>query len=323
VSTAGDNDLRVPEGTAAASVSVLDNRPLAAGGVIPEPGKAVLQPFPGMTTRRFHKWLLPLLMEWLVIVGMMAIGFQVQSYLLWPVIVVLVGSRQHALGVLGHDGAHFTAANNRKVNDITTAVGCFWPLMTTLADFRRFHFNHHRYFQTERDPELIFKHGMSPRQWRTPISRTRIYLYFLGDLVGFGILEIWKARKVLSMNDAPQPRDAWRWLGPAAWLAVMIPLLYSTGYLAALGIWFLSLITSFWGFFRLRTWTEHGGTSSTHLIRLTWWQKLLITPHGSWSHYEHHEISSIPFWSRHQVCAEGSRTQTLGELLGSFGSVES
>jgi len=284
-----------------------------------------------LTRRVFHRWLVPALLEWAAIVALFWIGFTAHHWFVWILVVIVLGSRQHALGVLGHDGAHYTAARNKRVNDIASALLCFWPVLTSLADFRRFHYNHHRYFNSEYDPEIVFKNHMSARQWQIPISRKQILLYLVGDFCGLSALEVVKARRVLSMvgpefENAPgrTERSAWKpWIGPCVWLVVVGSILYSTGLLIALAVWVIALLTSFWAFFRLRTWTEHGGTSSTHRIWLNRWQKLLITPHGSWSHYEHHAQPGIPFWSRHLVCDPAARTMSLWEFLGSFQAPDS
>ncbi len=284
-----------------------------------------------MSRRVFYRWLIPTLLEWATIVGLYWVGFAAHYWLVWVVVVILLGSRQQALGLLGHDGAHFAASRNRRLNDASSALLCFWPMLTTLADYRGFHLRHHRLLNTAEDPEIVFKTSMSPRQWNLPVSRSRILRYFLRDLLGFSVVEVFKARRLLMMcrtEHSPQQESslthsvARSWvseIGPFALFVAVGTLLVLTGYWFVLAIWFLSLATSFWAFLRLRTWTEHVGSPSTHLVRMTWWQRILITPHASWSHFEHHAHPSIPFWARHKICEQHARTQTLWELLGSFG----
>lgn len=265
-----------------------------------------------LCAKAFHKWMLPVLYEWAAIAGLYWIGFRIGHPVVWMVVVVLLGSRQHGLGVLGHDGAHFTAAKSKRVNDLASELFCFWPLMTGLGDFRRFHFNHHRHFGTEKDPELLFKNRWSERQWALPMTRARIVTYFLLDLVGCGLPELAKAYWLLGKVSLRS------WLGPLAWWGLAGFLLYRSGLGLALGIWFLALGTSFWGFHRLRTWTEHVGTDSTHRVRANWWQRLLITPHCSWTHAEHHDHPSIPFWRREELRPQTDPGTPMGELFASF-----
>lgn len=265
----------------------------------------------------FHKWLIPALIEWAVILSLFAMGFALGHWLIWALVVVLVGSRQHALGVLGHDGAHFTAARSRTINDLATQLLCFWPLGSGLGGFRRFHFAHHRHFGTDKDPELLFKNDWSHEQWSLPTTRAQIIRYFLLDLVGFGVPEVAKAFRLLGRVGVMD------WIGPALMWATVGVLLYMTGLWFAAVIWVLALVTSFWGFFRLRTWTEHVGTPTTHRVQANWWQRIFVTPHGSWSHYEHHEHPAVPFWKRGELRNENDRTVTMGQLFRLFGQTTS
>lgn len=263
----------------------------------------------------FHRWLIPALIEWAAIALLFTAGFALDHWLVWALVVVIVGSRQHALGVQGHDGAHFTAARSRTVNDLVTQLLCFWPLGCGLGGFRRFHFAHHRHFGTDKDPELLFKNDWSKEQWTLPTTRAQIIRYFLLDLVGFGVPETIKAFRLLGRV------GIWDWVGPTLLWATVGVVLHVTGLWFAAVIWVVALGTSFWGFFRLRTWTEHVGTPTTHRVRANWWQRMFITPHGSWSHYEHHEHPSVPFWKRAELRGANDRTVTMGELFGSFGNI--
>jgi fatty acid desaturase len=275
-----------------------------------------------LSRRVFYRWLLPTLLEWVVIVALFWIGFAAHYWLVWVLVIIVLGSRQQALGLLGHDGAHFTAAKNKRLNDSASALLCFWPMLTTLADYREFHLRHHRLLNTNKDPEVIFKTQMSPKQWSIPVSRRRILGYFLIDLLGFSIPELWKARRLLRMCRTEDDTKRSVVLGEI-WPFVMVvgvsAILFLTGYGFAVVIWCIALATSFWAFLRLRTWTEHVGTTSTHFVRMTWWQRVLIAPHASWSHSEHHTHPGIPFWARHKICEPNARTQSLWELLGTFG----
>ena len=263
------------------------------------------------------KWLVPAFSEWIAILLLFTIGFTAHNLVVWILVTIVLGSRQHALGVLGHDSAHFAASDNRTLNDISSELLCFWPLITGLADFRQFHLNHHRYFNTEKDPELLFKNHWSWRQWRLPMQRQQIVILFTLDLLGFGVIEVIKAYWLLGKSCLRS------WIGPAAWWGIVGSILFMSGLGFAIVIWFAALLTSFWGFFRLRTWTEHVGSESTHRMDANWWQRILITPHCSWSHYEHHEYPAVPFWQRHQLRGADAKTVTMGELFSSFASKDS
>ena len=267
-----------------------------------------------LATPVFSNWLIPVLIEWSVIIVLFAVGYTLDQVLVWAVVVVLMGSRQHALGVLAHDGAHRAAAKNRHVNDLATQLFCLWPLGVGLGGFRRFHFRHHRHFNTDLDPELQFKGQGGEAMWKLPTTKAQIISYFLLDLVGFGVPEVVTAFRLLGRV------GWWDWAGPVLWWLMVASFLDVAGLWFVAVVWIAALGTSFWGFFRLRTWTEHVGTASTHRVRASWWQRLFITPHGAWSHYEHHAHPAVPFWGREALREKGAPTITIGELFTSFGT---
>jgi fatty acid desaturase len=265
-----------------------------------------------LSDRSFLRWLGPTALEWVQIVALFAIGFWVDRWAIWAVIVVLMGSRQNALGVLGHDGAHYLISRHRQLNELASELLCFWPVMTGIADFRRFHFAHHRYLSSERDPEIIFKTKLSPAQWAVPAGPTRIFGYFALDLIGLGAIEIAKAYRLMKKT---QLRSV---IGPLCWWTAVGAVLHVFHLELAALIWFLSLGTSFWGFYRLRSWTEHVGDDAIDRVRANWWQRWLITPHCSWAHDEHHRYPSVVFWQRHRLRSSSAPGVPMVVLFESF-----
>ena len=77
-------------------------------------------------------------------------------------LITVIAARQHALGTLGHDGAHRLICRNRVLNDLLANILCTWPLMSNLSGYRAFHFEHYRKVGTPDDPELIHKNN----EWR-------------------------------------------------------------------------------------------------------------------------------------------------------------
>lgn len=261
---------------------------------------------------RFDKWAVAAALEWISIVAIYVVAVKIDAIVTWCLAIVLIGSRQHALGVLGHDCAHYTAAKNRTLNDLAGELLCFWPLFSGLHDFRKHHFAHHRYFNTDRDPELLFKNTWSRSQWSIPRTRSQIVGLFIGDLVGLGVIEVVKAFFLLGRT---RPRSI---IGPVAMWSVAIAALYHFQLTIIAFAWSASLLTSFWGFFRLRTWTEHVGSESTHFVEMNWWQRLFITPHGSWTHAEHHDFPFVPFWQRHRLRGSDCKAIPFLQFLNSF-----
>lgn len=276
----------------------------------PVPSRELLN---AISEPRLDKWAAAVTSEWIAIVAIYFVAVKIDAIAVWCFAVFLIGSRQHALGVLGHDCAHYTAAKNRTLNDLAGELFCFWPLFSGLHDFRKHHFAHHRHFNTDKDPELLFKNTWSRSQWSIPRTRAQILGLFIGDLFGLGVIEIVKAFFLLGRT---RPRSI---VGPLAMWIIAIAALHHYELTNIAFAWSASLLTSFWGFFRLRTWTEHVGSESTHFVEMNWWQRLFITPHGSWTHAEHHDYPFVPFWQRHRLRSPACNAIPFLRFLDSFG----
>jgi fatty acid desaturase len=231
------------------------------------------------------------------------------SYLLAGLVI---GTRQHALAILGHEGAHRLVCRGRRLNDLITAFLCFSPLGLGLHAYRKHHFTHHRHPGTEVDPELAYKRSRSP-QWDLP-ARKRLRWYFLKDILGLGVKDL-----VYVMLVVP-PVCVWDVLGPLLWWSAAVTIVVLCGQMWMLALWFGSLITVFWTMFRLRVWTEHLGTADVHRVAAHWWQRLLFLPHNTWYHYEHHRWPSIPCWNLPAARALDQKVPvlSLSELFESY-----
>jgi fatty-acid desaturase len=116
------------------------------------------------------RWLRRALLDWVIIILCFRAAhwslFETTSLLLRVAtlvpLVVVIAARQHALGILAHDGAHRLICRSHFLNDFLANFLCEWPLMSNLGGYRAFHFEHHRKVGTPEDPELIYKNN----QWR-------------------------------------------------------------------------------------------------------------------------------------------------------------
>src|ERR1700688_1090593 len=130
-------------------------------------------------------WTCAAMRDWLIIAAALT-ATSVAGW--WPCYVlawVVIGNRQLALHVLGHDGVHQLVCRNRFANDLLTNILSFWPLWTSLSAFRQFHFEHHRHVGTQQDPEVIAK-GTKPG-CDPPATKANILQWLARDLCGGGI----------------------------------------------------------------------------------------------------------------------------------------
>lgn len=251
--------------------------------------------------------------DWGAIAGIYALAAAVNHPAGYLVAIFLLGTRQHALSVLGHEGTHGRAHPNRRVNKFMTDLLTFWPLGFDGAAYARFHLLHHRRTSQSDDPELAAKARQRPK-YDLPLSRRRLVLMFVGDLVGgacIEVLNLYRIMRPLSMKEAA---------GPICWWSAALLLSWLNGALWIPAIWLAALFSSYWAVSRVRILAEHQGTMTTHRHSQTWWQRFLFFPNNIGYHYEHHLWPSIPYWNLPRVRRLDTRVPVVpvGVLLESY-----
>jgi fatty acid desaturase len=228
--------------------------------------------------------------------------------------VLAIGTRQHGILILGHDGSHGLVSRNVRWNDFLTNLLCFWPFGMGLSGYRQFHFAHHRHMGTTADPELIHKKKAAPT-FDLPASPARILGLGVAAMFGEGILEEFFIVKYIiareSLRDIVMPIAMWTafacglWYFNASWIAL---------------VWFVALGSAFWAAFRMRVWTEHMGTADAHRIYARPLYRSIFLPHNTWYHFEHHRFPTVPFWNLHRARALDTETpvSTLETLFASY-----
>jgi fatty acid desaturase len=233
------------------------------------------------------RWLWAATADWLVVLATTALTMYLDSPWAWPAALLVIGNRQHALSILGHDGGHRLVSRRKWLNDALTNLLCFWPLGVGIHGYRKFHFSHHRLTGTVADPELELKRLATPL-YDLPATRGRMVRQFCKDLLGGGL------REIIDLVQHVRPLTAGDRLGPLLWWMMVGGLCVALGWWLAVLLWFGAMLSAYWATFRLRIWIEHIGTSDTHRVHAAWWQRLLFAPHNTWYHYEHHRWPAVP-----------------------------
>src|SRR3984885_15187417 len=91
-------------------------------------------------------------------------------------LVLLMGLRMNAFGVILHEGSHGLLAKSRSLNDRICNWGiAFWTI-NSVEEYRPTHRLHHRYLGQERDPDRVF--------YLVPSRRGALTSLLLQDLFG-------------------------------------------------------------------------------------------------------------------------------------------
>jgi len=225
-------------------------------------------------------WLRDTLVDWFLIIVAIVLGLN--FWYLIPISIFIIGNRQHALALLGHDATHKLVSRNTSVNYILGNFLCYAPIGLPWDGYREFHMSHHRWLGTTKDPELDRK--IASKMVAKNATKKNIIIQFIKDLLGANITDIAKFNLPKSNRDKKVLIIVQLMICS---LAIINPLIVF--------MWYIAMITSLLACSRLRIWHEHIGTDKTHLIKANWWQRLLFLPHAAEYHHEHHEKPSVPY----------------------------
>lgn len=242
-------------------------------------------------------WVIAILANWLVITAAIVCAFHLGNWAIYLLAVFVIGTRQHALAVLGHHAAHFHVSNNIRINDLLANLFAAWPIGYSLSGYRRSHFEHHRTAGSDADPELTL-HRMFPRKWSADANQFRL---FVTDIFGFGsyeLLLLW-TNLMRWQPLTPASRRIEEYLGLALWrigAVILIALIYGwMASAAAVLLWYGALLTTFFAAYRLRCLHARiAGTQPYGGKQPALWQRLLYLPANSWLVWEHYAWPSIP-----------------------------
>lgn len=266
---------------------------------------------------------------WTVIGLAMWFGIHYSTWWSYLIAVFLIGSRQHALGTLVHDGTHFTLAKNRTANDFICDIFCAFPIFISTRGFRIFHITHHRYTRTDQDPEVHAKFAHNDYLW--PKTNGQAFWTLFRDLVGINFLsaignifiwsdipslmakpkEHWIKQKVVpgiaEFLDRSHPKFR---LKTSIKLRIIVFYALLFGAVTYFGQWknfFFYWIVPMWTvlafIIRLRGMSEHNGLNLETDIessRTTLWPNpvfaYFITPFYVNYHLEHHLFPQVPYF---------------------------
>jgi fatty acid desaturase len=218
--------------------------------------------------------------------------------------VLVIGARQLGLAILMHEAAHGGLHKSHAVNDFVGEWLCAAPVGANLKRYRPYHLKHHRFTETNVDPDkpLSAPFPISPASFRRKAIRDLTGQTFfkqrLAPLAG-----LFRKHPAVSAASGAAPADV---LGAAIPFIVFNTLMFAGLVLAGLwwvfpALWLVPMATWFPFVTRLRNIAEHacvtaGEDPITH-ARTTLaspLERLLIAPYWVHFHLEHHLFQYLP-----------------------------
>lgn len=238
--------------------------------------------------------------QWAIIIAVAAAAIVSSNWLIWLLAIPVIATRQHALLVLMHDGAHRLLFRRPRTNDLISEFVLAFPLFVSTKLYRQHHLRHHRYLNSEQDPDLADATTMRSRgQWLAT---------FAGDLSGMNFLRMLDSAKQFSMlsllaGDAGvrgrlDIQDRIMFFGFLIALAIVLTL--TGGWFAYAVLWLLPMITILNLLARFRAAAEHAACSNENLLNTSrnvtagFVERAMLAPCGINYHLDHHLFPGVP-----------------------------
>jgi len=247
--------------------------------------------------------IIALLFDW----GMMALGISLfylfPNFLTFLISTVIIGSRQFALAVLAHDGAHHLLFKNAKINDFVSQWFCAYPVFQDNRVYRPYHLKHHRFTETENDPDI----SLSAPFPITKKSFARKVIRDLSGITGYKryssvVKGILKTEASSSMTKITKIWDKSR--GFLITNSVIFLLIsYFSHWSLFFMLWWFPAFTYYSLIIRIRNIAEHCVTSgntefdNTRTTRASYLIRFLLAPHRVNFHLEHHLFMVCPWYN--------------------------
>lgn len=253
---------------------------------------------------------------WLVFHCWLVIALAIGLFAIWPnpltfvLAVIVIGSRQLGLAILMHEAAHVALFKTRTLNEFSGEWLCGRPIMAELLAYRHYHLTHHRFTQTDKDPDLSLSA-------KFPTSHASMRRKFLRDLSGQTGVKLFVAQVLTAIRlagdhdaidaaktDAAQAfksTDLVKSIAVFGGIAVVISLIGDWWW--GLTFWVLPYLTWFQFVLRVRNIAEHGATDvsedpfqNVRTTHANWIARAFVAPYWVNYHLEHHMIMHVPCW---------------------------
>ena len=82
------------------------------------------------------KGILSIFLEWSLIVACTLFSETYFSWYLYPIVVMFLGARYLAFGLIMHESVHNLVSKNNFINDWLSEIFCSWPMLISMRSYK-------------------------------------------------------------------------------------------------------------------------------------------------------------------------------------------
>ena len=275
-----------------------------------------------LAKRSFPRAFAFIALQWASIAFCAYVAERSDSLVVLAASLVVIATRQHALLVMLHEAAHFSISANKALNDFVGATLCAFPFSVSLRRYRTNHLAHHRFVNTERDPDL--HDNVAPTSLWGLAKTLACDLLFL-SLPNY----IRRSNKFGVLGIFWEQGSGW-WTERATFLSFLLALSAVVGWLGLWKIlilyWIVPLFSILQVILRVRGYSEHAGriAETDELLRSRTvdagpLERFLLAPGNVNRHLEHHLYPYVPFFNLeklHGLLASAQNAESVAPARG-------
>ena len=234
------------------------------------------------------------LLDWAVIIGAAFTASQMHHFAITTMAIFLIASRQHALFLIVHEGAHFHLSKSKSTNDLLSNLFAGWPIGVSTTRFREHHWKHHNHTNTEMDPDWVRK-SKDPN-WKFPKARKNFWMEFIPPYFrGQGALEMLFMFKIIG----PEKRE--RYKAAVFYVCVGSVLSLTATWSYFFTFWLVPYLTVLPILNKVRSIVEHLALPNTNTLNGSRniygspVESFFFGPHGNSLHLIHHLYPNVPW----------------------------
>lgn len=236
-----------------------------------------------------------------LILGSRSLDGNPMLWFLWPLLWFIVGSRQHALLILMHETSHGLALRSSRLNDFVGDIFCAAPFFVKMRSYRADHLAHHKWNNTNRDPDWIRKHANAKVRegWTYPkdILNFRFGLRFWQNAIAYHFASVDRANSAIELVEKKQHK----FMRGTAYLATIM-IIFLMGFLEEfLLFWVFPFVFVTPVLLRIRSVAEHFGlpykdtySETRDVVFRNRFEQYIFAPHNIGYHLTHHLYANVP-----------------------------